>query len=129
MEIALRAALLDWLAADPLLASGLNAVAEEAPLRTALPWLAIAASAAADWSVKDAIGREINVALELHCRSDRPDSALTLSAAIEARIAAMPAGQHGFRLVSTQFLRSRAEQRAGGLRAVLIEYRFRLLAE
>lgn len=129
MEIALRAALLDWLAADPLLASGLNAIAEEAPLRTALPWLAIAASAATDWSVKEAAGREVRVAFELHCRGDRPDCALALSAAIEARIAAMPAGQNGFRLISAQFLRSRAEQRAGGIRAVLIEYRFRLLAE
>ena len=45
MEIALRAALIDWLAADPVLAAELNAVAEEAHARTSLPWLAIAASA------------------------------------------------------------------------------------
>ena len=127
MEIALRSALLEWLQADPQLTASLNAITEEAPARAALPWLAIAASAGADWSVKEAEGREIRIALELHCRGDRPDTAATLVTAIEARIAAMPAGQRGFRLVSTRFLRSRAEQRPAGTRAVLIEYRFRLL--
>lgn len=127
MEIALRAALIDWLKADPALAP-LNAVVEEAPGRTALPWLAIGASASADWSVKDRTGREVRVALELHCRGDRPDAAAALVSAIEARVAAFPAVQAGFRLISTAFLRARAEQRAANTRAVLIEYRFRLMA-
>lgn len=51
-----------------------------------------------------------------------------ITAAIEARVAAMPYAQETFDLVSVTFLRSRAEQRAGNTRAVLIEYRFRLLA-
>ncbi len=129
MEIALRAALIDWLSADTALAPGLNAIVEEAPNRTALPWLAIAASASADWSAKDRTGREVRIALELHCRGDRPDTAASLTAGIEARIAALPAAQAGFRVVSTQFLRARAEQRAANTRAILIEYRFRLLAD
>ena len=128
MEIALRAALLSWLAADPALSGALNAIVEEVPSRTALPWLAIAASAAADWSAKDLPGREVRVALELHCRGDQPGAAAELTAAIEARVAAMPYGQDAFDLVSITFLRSRAEQRAGNVRAVLIEYRFRGLA-
>ena len=129
MEIALRAALIAWLASDPILAPQLNAVVEEVPSRTALPWLAIAASASADWSCKERIGREVRVALELHCRGDRPDTAAALTAAIEARIAALPSIQTGFQIVSTQFLRARAEQRAANTRAILIEYRFRLLAD
>ncbi len=128
MEIALRAALIDWLKADPALAPQLNAVVEEAPNRTALPWLAIAASASADWSCKDRSGREVRVALELHCRGDRSDTAAALVAAIEARISALPSAQSGFQIATTQFLRSRAEQRAANTRAILIEYRFRLLA-
>ena len=128
MEIALRAALLAWLAADPALSGQLNAIVEEAPSRTALPWLAVAASASADWSVKDRAGREVRIALELHCRGDRPDTAALLTSAIEARIAALPAAQAGFRVVNTQFLRARAEQRAANTRAILIEYRFRLMA-
>ena len=129
MEIALRAALVAWLAADPALAAQLNAVAEEAPSRTALPWLAIAASASADWSAKDRAGREVRVALELHCRGDRPDTAAALTGAIEARIASLPDQQSGFRVVTCQFLRARAEQRAANTRAILVEYRFRLLAD
>lgn len=129
MEIALRAALVGWLQADPALASQLNAVTEEAPLRTALPWLALTASASADWSVKDRPGREVRVALELHCRGDRPDAAAVLTGAIEARIMVLPAAQPGYRIVTAQFLRARAEQRAPATRAILIEYRFRLLAD
>jgi hypothetical protein len=129
MEVPLRAALIAWLAADPALAGTLNAVVEEAPGRMALPWLAIAASASADWSTKDQAGREVRVALELHCRGDRPDTAGALVAAIENRIAALPAAQAGFRVITTQFLRARAEQRAANTRAILIEYRFRVLSD
>jgi hypothetical protein len=128
MEIALRAALLAWLGTDPALAAQLNAVAEEAPSRTALPWLAISASASADWSAKEVIGREVRVALELHCRGDQPDAAGDLVSAIEARIASLPADQGAFQIASTTFLRARAEMRAANTRAVLLEYRFRVLA-
>lgn len=129
MEIALRAALIAWLAADPALSATLNAITEEAPSRTSLPWLAIAASASADWSSKTHPGREVRIAVELHCRGDRPDAAADLVTAIEARIAALPRAQSGFAVVSTQFLRARAEQGGESRRAILLEYRFRLLAE
>ena len=128
MEIALRAALLDWLAADTALSGQLNAIVEEAPSRTSLPWLAISASASTDWSCKTATGREVRVALELHCRGDRRDVAAGLVAAIEARIESLPAAQTGFAIASIQFLRARAEQRGESRRAILLEYRFRLMA-
>lgn len=128
MEIALRAALIEWLAADTALAAQLNSVSEETPSRSALPWLAIATSASADWSVKDRTGREVRIALELHCRGDRPDTAAALTASLEDRIAALPPSQDGFTVVTTQFLRARSEQRAGNVRSILFEYRFRLLA-
>jgi hypothetical protein len=129
MEIALRAALIGWLASDTALTAQLNAVVEEAPSRTALPWLALAASASADWSAKDRTGREVRLALELHCRGDRPDSAATLVGAIENRIAALPPAQSGFRIITTQFLRARAEARDANTRAILLEYRFRVMAD
>lgn len=128
MEIPLRACLIAWLAADPALSGHLNAIVEEAPSRTALPWLALAASASADWSSKDRAGREVRVALELHCRDDRPDTAAALVSGIEARVAALPPAQAGFRVVTATFLRARAEQRAANTRAILLEYRFRVLA-
>lgn len=127
IETRLRAALLDWLAADPLLAAELNAIVEEAPSRTAVPWLGIVASASTDWSTKDRRGREVRLAVELHLRGDVPAAGADLVRAVESRIEALPAAQDGFTLASTVFLRARAEQRAAGQRAVLLEYRFRLL--
>jgi len=128
METPLRAALLDWLRADPVLADAVNVVTEEAPLRASPPWLGVVASASADWSTKDRVGREVRVALELHCRGDDAATAADLVAAIEARIESLPRAHAGFAIVTTQFLRARAESRANNQRAVLLEYRFRLLA-
>lgn len=130
METAFRAVLLAWLAADVALASALNAIVEEAPLRAALPWLALTASASTDWSTKDANGREVRVALELNYRGDDPLADSGLIAAIERRVESLPADQSatGFRVVSLLFLRARAEQRGEALRALRLEYRARLLA-
>ena len=128
METRLRAALIAWLTSDPALA-GINIVTEESPVRAPVPWLGLAASASTDWSTKDRMGREVSVALELHLRGDDPAIAATLARAVEARIAAMPRTQPGFALVTAHFLRSRAEQRPRNTRAVLIEYRFRVLAD
>lgn len=128
MEIPLRAALIAWLTADPLLAVELNAIVEEAPSRTSLPWLAIAASASTDWSCKDRPGREVRIALELHCRGDTPESAALLVATIERRIEMLPRVQPSVVIASTQFLRARCEQRSESRRAFLLEYRFRVIA-
>lgn len=128
MELALRAAVLDWLAADPALSGELNAIVEEAPSRSSLPWLAIVASASTDWSNKTMPGREVRLALELHCRGDTPDAAAQLVAAIEARVSNLPRAQGSFEIASLRFLRARAEQRGESRRAVLLEYAFRLLA-
>lgn len=127
MESRFRRDVLSWLAADPELAAGLNAVAEEAPAQIPPPWLGIAASAASEWGAKGAPGREVRVALELVLRDDDPEAIAELTDALERRVATMPGAQSGYRVVLTQFLRSRAERRTGNLRAVLTEWRFLLL--
>jgi len=127
MELLLRAALLDWLRGDPVLASALNAMEEEAPIAASPPWLGLVASASADWSTKTAPGREVRVALELTTRGDDPTATADLVTAIEARIATMPRNHAGFTLAGVQFLRARSERRPRGIRAVLIEYRFRII--
>ena len=128
MEIVFRTALLAWLAADPLLAAQLNAITEEAPLRVSPPWLGIVASASGEFGHKTGAGREVRIALELQYTSDDPAEAANLVNAIEARIAAFPPDQPGFRVASIAFLRARAEQRGEVRRAFLLEYRARLLA-
>ena len=126
-EIALREALIAHLAADPALAGELNTVVEEAPLRTAPPWLAVVASASADWSTKSETGREVRVALELHMRGDDPGAGRTLAGDICAAVEALPSARGDFRIANTRFLRARVEQRPENRRAMLIEYRFRLI--
>ena len=128
MEIALRAALIGWLASDPVLAASLNSVTEEVPLRAAIPWLALAASALVDWGCKDTRGGETRIALELHCRGDQPDAAADLVSAIQARVESLPRAQPCFAVAGVHFMRSRVESRADNVRAILIEYRFRTLA-
>ena len=126
MEIALRQALVQWLADDPALAV-LNAIEEENPVRVSPPWLAVAASASIDFSHKTGTGREVRVALELHSRGDDIAADGALVSAIDSRIGALPHQQAGFAIASIAFLRGRAERRADNLRATLLEYRFRLI--
>lgn len=128
MEIPLRASLIGWLASDALLATMLNSVTEEAPSRTALPWLAIATSASVDWSTKSEAGYETRIALELHLRGDRPEDGAAVTAAVQARVASLPRDQGAYRIVTLNSLRSRAEARPNNTRAMLLEYRFRTIA-
>ena len=127
MEIAFRAALIGWLRADPLLTDMLNSIEEDGPVAASPPRLALVASAAADWSTKTGRGREIRLALELVGRSDDPAQTAALALRVEQRIATLAPQQAGYRIVVTQFLRSRVERRRRGLRAVLLEYRFTLI--
>lgn len=127
MESRFRRDLLSWLAADAELAAGLNLISEESPISAPPPWLGIAASASAEWGAKGAPGREVRVALEMVLRGDDAETIAVLTDALERRVAIMPGAQSGYRVVMTQFLRSRAERRAGNIRAVLSEYRFLLL--
>ena len=127
MEVQFRRDLVGWLRADSGLMRRLNAINEESPLEAHPPTAAIAASASADWSCKTHSGREVRVALEV---LERDEDSLRLKdtmEAIERRIAALPLAQGAYRIVTIQFLRSRVERRRRGVRAALIEYRFRLL--
>ncbi len=130
MELAFRAVLLAWLAADATLSAGLNAICEEATLRKVLPWLALTASASTDWSTKSGPGREIRAALELNYRGDDPLAESALIGAIERRVVSIPADQTsaGFQIASLSFLRARSEQRGEALRALVLEYRARVVA-
>ncbi|MEZ5693208.1 MAG: DUF3168 domain-containing protein [Altererythrobacter sp.] len=127
MEHAIRAALIGWLRTGPAPLGTLNAIEEEAPLRASLPWLGIAASASADWSTKDAKGREIRIALELASRGDDIPADGALVRAIDRRVEDLPRLRDGFHIASITFLRARTERRAKNIRSTLLEYRFRCL--
>ena len=127
MEIALRIALLDWLASDPALQE-VNAFEEESPVRASPPWLGIAASASRDFGTKTHAGREVRLALELQSRGDDIAGDGVLVSAIDSRVESFPQDHAEFTVASCTFLRGRAERRDDNLRATLLEYRFRLIA-
>ena len=127
METQLRAALIDWLRADASIAAALNVVDEAETSRASPPWLAMVASASADWSSKTHTGREIRVALELRHRGDVPGDAAELLRAIEMRVETLPPAQPGFRIAGIHYLRARHERRARNERASLVEYRIRIV--
>ena len=127
MESDVRTYLIDWLRSDPALSGNINAIEEESPVQASAPWVGIAASASTDWSHKSGVGREVRIALELVGRGDDASATGAMANAIEQRIATMIADDAPFCLVAAQFLRSRAERRPRGLRAILLEYRFRVL--
>ena len=127
MESAFRTAVIEWLRADSSLGTMLNAIVEDGPSPAPAPTLSLAASASADWSTKSQKGRELRLALELLDRSDTPERTAGIARRIEERIATLAPAQTGYRVVVTQFLRSRSERRAGALRAMLFEYRFLIL--
>ncbi len=128
MENALRIAIVAWLRSDPVLSTMVNAIEEEGPVATSAPAIAIVASAAADWGHKTGAGREVRLALEITDRGDDPATIAAIAARVEHRIATLAPAQSGFRVVVTQFLRSRSIRRTRSTRAVLIEHRFLLLA-
>lgn len=100
----------------------------EHDIRAALiAWLAIAASASADWGTKDRMGREVRVALELHTRGQDVAGDAALVRAIDRRVEDLPRQHDHFHIVTIHFLRARAERRPAGRRAMLLEYRFRSL--
>ena len=127
METLLRAALLDHLRADPAIAERFNIVDEAEIERASTPWLALVASASIDWSTKSHAGREVRIALELRLHGDDPATGADGAERVDARVLALPAQQPGFRIASAIFLRGRAERGARNSRAILREYRFRLL--
>lgn len=125
MENHLRARLISWLREDPELAS-INAIEEEAPVKSSAPWLGIAASASTDWGTKERPGREVRIAIELESRADEPSADGALVNAIEQRTLNLPPFDPGFELASVRFLRARSEEREGNLRGALLEFRFRI---
>ena len=68
--------------------------------------------------------------LELNYRGDDPLSEAALVAAIERRVEMMPADQRaaGFRIANLNFMRAKAEQRGEARRALMLDYRARVLA-
>ena len=74
------------------------------------------------------MGQEIRIALQLQCQGDELSAAAALVSEIDAQVRSLPNAQAGFNVTSILFMRSRVEQRSPTVRAILMEYRFRVQA-
>lgn len=119
-------AAIDWLAGDAALLAQVNGVFHRSPARIAAPYVVLEDVLATDWSTKDRPGREARLAFAIRDGSDDAGPAAAITAALEARLAAMPHTGDGYRLVSLSPLRSRT-LRIDALWLVTLDYRARLL--
>lgn len=106
----------------------LTGVFDAPPVRAALPYAVVGEAMLADWSTKDANGREARVAVMLHDGGERPARLRLLAGEVEAAIAAMPRDLgDGWRIVSLAFVRSRIVPNGAGRWIATSEYRARML--
>lgn len=127
VQIAFRAAVLDWLGGDGALTQALTGLHEQAPPRSAEPSLGIGATEALDWSHKTGTGREIRITLNIMYRGQSPYQMQEIVDLVERRMEDMPAGQDGFRLVTLTFMRSRIVGNDRSRWSAVIDYRARVL--
>ncbi|MFN3472897.1 MAG: DUF3168 domain-containing protein [Blastomonas sp.] len=119
-------AAIDWLAGDAGLMARVNGVFHRMPARIAAPFVVLDDVLATDWSTKDRPGREVRLPFAVRDGSDDAAPAADIAAALERRLAAMPSGGTGYRLVNLIPLRSRTA-RIDSLWLVTLDYRARLL--
>lgn len=119
-------AAIDWLAGDTALLAQVNGVFHRMPARIAAPFVVLEDVLATDWSTKDRPGREARLAFTIRDGSDDAGPASAITAALEARLAAMPRTGVGYRLVNLTQMRSRT-LRFDALWLVTLDYRARLL--
>lgn len=125
---AVRAAMLDMLAGDAVLAASLNIVIDGSAVQQTAPYLQIGEAMATDWGTKDRPGRELRFALSIVDLADGPGRLATLAAAAEGAIEAMPRDIGGWRVAGIALLQSRLVNDAPGRWRALIDYRVRVLA-
>ncbi len=106
----------------------MSGVFDGPPARAAFPYIAVDGGQTADWSVKDARGREHRVAISVWDDGMASARLHGLMAAAEEAIEDMGRDLAGHRIASITFLRARIVRDADGPWAGLIEYRVRTLA-
>lgn len=107
---------------------GVNGVWEGAGVSAAVPFVLLGDVVASDWSTKDAMGRELRVAVTVRDRGDSPVRASELAAAVEAAVAGLPRELDGWRVASVVLLRSSVVASGKGQWAAMVDHRVRVLA-
>lgn len=124
----LAAAIIAALADDPVIAARANGVFLGPPLRATPPWIEVEPLQWADWSVKDAAGRELRLGLWVRDEGDDPARVSDLVDAVDAALARLPRHLPGWMLGGAQMIRVRMLREPRGW-AGLVEHRLRMLAD
>ena len=120
-------ATIEWLAGDAALMAQVNGVFHRPPARIAAPYALLDDVLATDWGTKDKAGREVRLAFSIREGSQDAGPVSAVTAALDARLMAMPRTSTSYRLASLHPLRSRTV-RIGELWLATLDYRARLLA-
>jgi hypothetical protein len=104
------------------------AVFDVPPVRGGRPYAVVEPPVLADWSTKDAAGREGRVAVLLHDAGERPVRLQALAARAEGAVLGASGAVAGWRIVTLTFLRSRVVREGEGRWVGAVEFRVRMLA-
>lgn len=105
-----------------------NGVFDGPAVKATAPWIELGPLVAADWSTKDAAGREVRLVLTVRDRAERPARTHALAAAAGGAIEDIARDLDGWRIASTVFVRARVFGERPGEWAASVEYQIRLLA-
>ena len=104
---------------------GFTGVFDGPPARAAFPYVALDATTETDWSHKNAIGREVMVAITVW--DDQPVRLHELADSVEAAVDALPPIA-GWQLVNMRLVRRRVVRDVAGPWAAAVDFRARMLA-
>lgn len=126
-ELALQAAVLAVLRAEPAIAGEANGVFLERPARASVPYLVLGELLSADWSVKGAAGREVRVTVRVHDAGESWARTAALQGAVSRAFEALPRTIGGWSVGSVVLLRSRTGREKSGGWLGSVEYRVRAM--
>lgn len=127
-QAAIEAALLAALNGHAGFSAATNGVMPAGAGRATPPYARIGDMIGADWSTKDARGRELRVAVTIIDQGEGPARLHRLMAMAEEAIEGMVRDADGWRLASIAFIRSRVMRDAARDWQGMLEYRIRALA-
>lgn len=126
-DLVLQEQVLAALRAATEIASTANGVFLERPVRASVPYLVLGPLVVADWSVKDAAGREVRIAVQVHDAGESWTRTVQLQGAAARALQALPREIEGWRLGSVTMLRSRTARDGTTGWVGLVEYRVRAM--
>jgi len=124
---AVQKKIIDLLRGDAVLMAQISGLYDGPPARAAFPYIAMQASASANWSHKSGTGRELRLALAIYDDVDQVQRLHRLMGQVEALLETPLGDGEYWAVIVQQFLRSRILRDADAPWTALIELRVNVL--